>query len=349
MVVVHRVDRLLDELGRVVLHVVAQARRETLCQLGHGRQHLFGGGQGVGARALEDQKGYRWTLVQIAVGIVVLGAELDPGDVADACHPAVALGLDHDVLEFLRVAQAPERLDVQLEGALLWDRRLVQDARSDLYVLPAQRRQHVAGREVARRRLVRIEPDAHRIVARAEHPHVADTVDPGEHISDLQGRVVRDVQLVARAVRRAEMDHHQHVGRVLAHRDAASADVLGQARLGDRDAVLDQDLGDVEVGPEREGDGERQLAVAGRLGDHVEHVVDAVDLLLERRRHGFADDLGGGAGIARGDLDGGRGDLGVLRDRQRDVGGQPDQDDQDRADRREDRPVDEEMGEAHGG
>ena len=229
-------------------------------------------------------------------------------------------------------------------------RRLVQHARGDLHVLrrAAPSSTSPVG-EVARRDLVRVEPDAHRIVARAEHPHVADAVQPREHVPDLQGRVVRDVELVARAVRRAEMDHHQHVGRVLAHRDAASAHVLGQARLGDRDAVLDQDLRGVEVGPEREGDGERELAVAGRLADHVEHVVDAVDLLLERRRDGLADHLGRGAGIARGDLDGRRGDLGVLRDRQRDVGGEADQDDQDRADRREDRPVDEEMGEAHGG
>ena len=31
----------------------------------------------------------------------------------------------------------------------------------------------------------------------------------------------------------------------------------------------------------------------------VEHVVDAVDLLLDRRRHGLGEDLGGGAGIGR--------------------------------------------------
>ena len=49
---------------------------------------------------------------------------------------------------------------------------------------------------------------------------------------------------------------------------------------------------------------------------HVEHVLDAVDLLLERRDHGRGDDLGAGAGILAGDVDDRRRDLGVLRDRQ---------------------------------
>src|SRR5207249_9170336 len=114
-------------------------------------------------------------------------------------------------------------------------------------------------------------------------------------------RVVRDVELVARPVRRAEVNYHQHVGRVLFYRDAEPAHLFGQFRLGYGDAVLDEDLRDVEVGAEREGDGELQIAVGGRLAVHVEHVLDAVDFLLERRRDGVADDFGGGAGITGAD------------------------------------------------
>ena len=65
---------------------------------------------------------------------------------------------------------------------------------------------------------------------------------------------------------------------------------------------------------ERDGDGE--LAVAGRLAAHVEHVLDAVDLLLERRRDGAGDGLGGCAGIGRRDLHRRRDDFRILRDRQ---------------------------------
>ncbi len=91
-----------------------------------------------------------------------------------------------------------------------------------------------------------------------------------------------------------------------------------------------------------------QIAVAGRLRREIEHVLDAVHLLLQRRRHRVADHLGRGAGIARADLDGRRRDFRVLRDRQGEIGGGTHQGDEDREHRREDRAVDEEMREAHG-
>ena len=90
----------------------------------------------------------------------------------------------------------------------------------------------------------------------------------------------------------------------------------GRRGSADRDAVLHQHLRRIEVGAELEGDGERELAVAGRLRRHVEHVLDAVDLLLERRGDGVGDDLGRGAGIGGGDRDRRRRDLRILRDRQ---------------------------------
>ena len=179
---------------------------------------------------------------------------------------------------------------------------------------------HVAGGEAELGHALGVEPDAHRVVARAEHLDVADAVEAGQHVPDLQGGVVGDVELVERPVRRVEMDHHHQVGRVLAGRDAAPAHLLGQLRLGDRHPVLDQHLGLVEVGAEREGDGDLDAAVAGRLGDHVEHVLDAVDLLLERRGDGLGHDLGRGAGIGGRDHDGGRRHLGILGHRQAEVG-----------------------------
>ena len=47
-------------------------------------------------------------------------------------------------------------------------------------------------------------------------------------------------------------------GEFFLYRDAEPPHLLGQLRLGDRDAVLDQHLRLVEVGAEREGDGELQ-------------------------------------------------------------------------------------------
>ena len=91
-------------------------------------------------------------------------------------------------------------------------------------------------------------------------------------------------------------DHHE-VGRGSCDRDADIAHVRRQARLGDRHAVLDLHLRDIEVGAELEGDRDRELAVAGRIRRHVDHVLDAVDLLLDRRHHRRGNDVRAGARI----------------------------------------------------
>ena len=62
-------------------------------------------------------------------------------------------------------------------------------------------------------------------------------------------------------------------GRGFLDGDAEALDLVGQAREGGGDAVLGEDLGGVEVGAELEGDGDGELAVAGGLAAHVEHVL----------------------------------------------------------------------------
>ncbi len=116
---------------------------------------------------------------------------------------------------------------------------------------------------------------------------------------------------------------------------------IGQDRLGQRDAVLHQHLADVQVGAGLERHGQRVVAVVGALRRHVQHVLDAVDLLLDRRGHGVGHGLGVGAGIVGRHLDGRRRDVRVLRDRQREQGDAAAQRDDDRQHRGEDRPVDE--------
>ena len=145
---------------------------------------------------------------------------------------------------------------------------------------------------------LRIEPDAHAVLAQAEEGDVADAVDARQRVAHLDERVVADVELVVAPVGREQVHDHQQVGRRLERGDAEPAHVLGQPRLGDGDAVLHQHLRLVEVGAEPEGDGQRHLAVGRALRGHVEHVLDAVDLLLDRRRDGVGDDLGRRAGIA---------------------------------------------------
>ena len=82
----------------------------------------------------------------------------------------------------------------------------------------------------------------------------------------------------------------------------------GSVRQGQADAVLHQHLGHVQVDAVLERDGQVVRAVVGALRRHVQHVLDAVDLLLDRRGHGLGDDLGAGAGIVAVDLHGRRRD-----------------------------------------
>ena len=172
-------------------------------------------------------------------------------------------------------------------------------------------------------------------------------VQARQFVLELNRGVVAEVQVVAAAVGRVQVDDHQHAGRLLVGRDAAAFDEVGQDRLRQRDAVLHQHLGHVQIDAVLEGDGQRVSAVVGALRRHVHHVLDAVDLLLDGRGHGVGDHLGVGAGIDGGHLDRRRRDLRVLRDRQREHGDAAAQRDDDRQHRGGDRPIDEELRE-HG-
>ena len=90
----------------------------------------------------------------------------------------------------------------------------------------------------------------------------------------------------------------------------------GRFGCGLRHAVLNVHLVDVglRVDVERHGQRHRAVVRVGRL--HVEHVVDAVHLLLERRRDGLLDRQGVSARVLRRDDDLWRHDLRELSDRQ---------------------------------
>jgi hypothetical protein len=79
------------------------------------------------------------------------------------------------------------------------------------------------------------------------------------------------------------------------------------------------------------------------VGLHVEHVLDAVDLLFYRQGNRVDHGPGAGAGIARRHLHRRRHHVGILRDRKVEQRDAADQDHQQRDDVREDRPLDEEL------
>ena len=91
----------------------------------------------------------------------------------------------------------------------------------------------------------------------------------------------------------------QDVRRPLLGGHADGPDHVGQRRLGDGDAVLHQHLGHVDVGADLERHVQGVGAVVVALRRHVHHLLDAVDLLLDRRGHGVGHHLGVGPGVVR--------------------------------------------------
>ncbi len=227
-------------------------------------------------------------------------------------------------------------------------RRLrAEHAGGDLHVLLANRANDVGRRQPARRQPIGIEPDAHAVLAGAEHLRAAHAGDARQLVLHPQVGEVREIQLVVAAVGRDEVHDHDEVRRGLLGHDADALHLGRQPRQRLRHAVLHLHLRVVEVGAEREGDGQRHPAVGCRLREHVEHVLDAVDLLLERRGHGLGDDLRVRARIGGAHDDGRRHHLRVLADRQPEERQRSGHDDHQRQHGGEDRTIDEELREFH--
>ena len=340
-------DRLGDEFGGVVADIVVEPLREARLELRHRVGDMLRGGERVRSGPLRHHHCDGRLAQEEAAGGVGQRTELDAGNVAQPHGTAVGAGLHHDVLELPDIFEAASEDEVRLECAI-GNRRLRDLSARDLQVLRADRCQHLARCQTDIGDPVGIEPQPHRVVARAEHLDVADAVEPQKLIADLQRRVVGDVELIERVVGRQHEHDHQDVGRVLAGDDAVALHLLGQPRLRDRDAILHQHLGLVEVGAELEGDGDGELAVRGRLAVDIQHVLDAVDLLLDRGGDGVGYGLRRGARILRGDGNGRRHHLRIFRDRQRLVGDRADNQEHDRQHHRKDGLVDGKPSEIHG-
>ena len=282
-------DRDLDELGRVIDDAVLEVLGEPLRQSLHRLLDRIRRRDRVRAGLLRDDQHGRRVVVLVAVGGVAQRAELDAADVLHAHDAAVLPRLQHDVLELARVEQAPLELQRQLEGAHVALRRLAERAAGDLDVLRAQRGEDLIRGHAAQCDALRVEPDAHRVFARPEHRDIADAGDAGKLVAHVEQRVVGAVDLIVGLLRRDEVHDEQEVGHPLVDDDAVATHLLGQARLGHRDAVLHQHLRLVDVGADLERDAERHGPVVGRLRVHVDHALDAVHLLLDDGGDGIGD------------------------------------------------------------
>ena len=351
----HLVDGLIDERGGVVHDLVVQARLEPGLELGHLVAHPLGGVDGVGPGQLVHGQRHRRLAVERAGLIVTERAKFDLRHVLEP-HRPVVVGFQDDFAELPGIGQPAHCVDRVLERLAARRGRLAHLPGGDLRVLLLDGPQHVGRGELLHRHLVRVEPHPHRVVALAQVRNVAHALQPGEFVAQLDGRVVAQVQeqLLPRLVvfrRRGgtlQVDNHQLAGRLLFHHDAAPLHEVRQHRFREADAVLHEHLRDVQVDARLERDGERVRPVVPAGGGHVHHVLDAVHLLFDGGGHGVGHGARICAGVDSVHLNGGRGDVRVLRDRTREQPDESRQRDDDGQHAGEDRSVDEEAGEHMG-
>jgi hypothetical protein len=191
----------------------------------------------------------------------------------------------------------------------------------DAPILRADRVDEIVRRQAARLQLARVHPNPHAVVLRAHDVDAADALHARQLVLDVHARVVRQEQVVLLPVRRDEVHHQDDVGGLLLRRDALALDLLGQLGHRDRDAVLHEHGRHVDVGADLEGHDDLDLAVVRRaLRRQVDHVVHAVDFLLEREGHGVGQHVGAGPGVVAAHRDGRRRDVRRLLDGQAEVG-----------------------------
>ncbi len=189
--------------------------------------------------------------------------------------------------------------------------------------------------------------DAHAVVGAAEQIDLGDAGNAQELIAEVDAAVVGEKGSVVGAVRREQRDQHQDAGTHLLDGYTLRRDFPRQTRLGGGDAVLGEDVGHVLIDADGEVDVELHAAVAGVGRLHVDHALDAVDLLLDGRGHRLLDGDCRSAWVVRGHTNRRRCEKRILLDAEAAQGEQSEQDDEDRNDDRDDRTSDEEL--CHGG
>ena len=191
--------------------------------------------------------------------------------------------------------------------------------------------------------LVGPQPDAHGVILRGEILHVAHALHALDGVHQVDVAVIAQEHRVVGAAGRIEADDHQDVRAGAVDHHAFALDRIGQLRIRLADAVLRVHLHDVHVRAHVEIGVQRELAVVGIVGLHVEQLVHAVDLGLDGRGDGFHDRFRRGAAIGRGDLNHRRADRRILGDGQPLEGDQADDHRQDGNDHRDDGAANEEV------
>ncbi len=183
-----------EDLG-VLLDLLANQRRR-LQRVGAGRELNADAGAGMA--------------VEVAQGIVILAAELDPRDVLQQHIGTAGLRLEDDLRELGGRAQPRAGGDRRVQHLRVGGRLAADLAGRDLRVLRLDRRDDVARDERIAGELVGVEPDPHGIL-RAEDGDVADALDAAERVLHVRDEIVGDVARRPPVGLVVDADDHQEV------------------------------------------------------------------------------------------------------------------------------------------
>ena len=259
-----------------------------------------------------EADGRRWLAIEIREGTVDLRTQFDPGNVLDAHNAAILAGAHHDLPEFLGFDQLALRDDGQLEDLIVPDGRPADRAEGGLEILLFDGGDHILRRDTQGRHLLRLDPDAHRVIQGPELVGLTYPRHPRQLVLHIDGGEIGQEEGFLAVVGRKNIDHQQQVGGLRLHRDTKLLHLLGQEGQGLGDAILGVDLGDIRV--RTHGKGHRQAIGAGGGGGrgHIQHVLDTIDLLLDGTADGAGDGLGIRARVGGVDHDHRRRDVGIL-------------------------------------
>ena len=339
----HLFEGFFDKQGRIVRNLVDNSLRK---RFGHFRQHFANPShhiQGVGLRRRINANGYRRYPVMFDIPEIVLGAQFHPRDVFDAQQPPFCLGANNNILKLFDGTEPTERFDGVLELLVGRAGHFPDLPGGDLDILLANRAQHIVRGQIARFQTRRVQPDAHPEILGPEHLHIADARHTRQGILDPQRDKVAQINPVILAARRQKADDHRKVRRLLLRLDTVAFDLFGQQRLGNCHAVLYQHGRHIHIRADLKCDRQLHNPVIAAAGGHIQHPVNAVDGLFQRRRDRLGQDLGVGAGIGRLHQHRRRRNVRRLFHRQQRQADQPDQNNHNRNDSRENGSVDKKL------
>ena len=339
----HALDRHLHEGAGVVGQRGLQLMGEARLQLGEPGLDRIGHRDRVGSLGQAHAHRRRGPALEAGHDVVVLAAQLDPRDIAQAHRAAVAGGLQHDLAELAHRLQLAARGDGHVELLARRRRQAADLAGGDLRVLRVDRAGDVRGHQPVGGQLRRVEPQPHRM-AGAQGLHIAHAVDAADDIGQAGGDVVADLDVGGAVVGRVQRDDHQVVGAGLGDGDALVLHRLGQLRQRLLHLALHLHQRDIDIGAGIEGQRDAGLAGRGAGRGHRLQAVEALHALLDDLGDRILQRPGRGAGIGGADRDARRRDVRILLQRQRGDRQRAGEHHDDGQHPREDGAVDEEAG-----